>query len=203
MKRLSILVASALIVFGALTTPEAIAGGANGDQTVTGWAFIFNHPENCTDNMDPPGPGPCDSIADVFASGGAVVYLTGTRVQSNGRAIFAGSISEDVGHEYVFGELTNAAGAEIHVGLQTHGGTAGDAASRDLQATTPEGACNPDCFILQFAIFPPGAGLGTEQAGAVMWSADGSPVAGASATIKRVDVPGDREMVVISIDTRL
>jgi hypothetical protein len=77
------------------------------------------------------------------------------------------------------------------------------AAERDDQTTAPEGSCNPDCFIVQFTVFPPGMGLGTMQAGSVSWNSDGSPVDGATATIKRVDVDGDNEIVVISIDTRL
>ena len=202
LRKICAILCGATLAFGIFGVPSAMAGG-NGDQTVTAWAFIFNNPENCIDNDNPELPGPCDSPADLGPSGGAVVYLTGTRVQSNGRAIFAGSISEGVSHEYIFGQLTNAGGAEIHVGLQTHGTTSDNASDRDLQATTPEGACNPDCGILQFVIFGPGAGLNTDQAGSVMRTADDSPVSGASATIKRRDVPGDHEIVIISIDTRL
>lgn len=203
MKIVKLIFASAALLAATASLQVATAGGGKGDDAYTAWAFIFNNPEDCIDNDNPELPGPCDSPADLGPSGGAVVYLTGQRVQSNGRAIFAGSISENVSHAYVFGQLTNAAGAEIHVGLQTHGRIAKTAAERDDQTTTPEGSCNPDCFIVQFTVFPPGAGLGTMQAGAVMWSSDDSPVNGATATIKRVDVPGDNEIVVISIDTRL
>jgi hypothetical protein len=89
------------------------------------------------------------------------------------------------------------------VGLQTHGRILGTAAERDTQTTTPEGGCNPDCFIVQFVVFPAGNGLGTEQTGVVMFDGTDTPVPGASATIKRIDVDGDNEIVVISIDTRL
>jgi len=208
-KKLKLIFASAALFAGTAGLQVVEAGGGNGDDAFTAWAFIFNNPNDCIDNStaglpaEQQTPGPCDSPVDLGPSAGAVVYLTGQRVQSNGRAIFAGSISENVSHEEIFGQLTNAAGAEIHVGVQTHGRVAGTAADRDAQTTTPEGACNPDCFIVQFVVFPPGEGIGTTQPGSVTWGSDGSSVKGATATIKRVDVDGPDEMVVISIDTRL
>ena len=196
MKKIKLLFACAALFAATAGLQVATAGGGNGDNAVTAWAFVFNHPEYCE--------GPCNGPdLGIPMVQGAVIYLTGQRVQSNGRAIFAGSISENVSHADVFGRLTNAGGAEIHVGLQTHGRILETAAERDDQTTTPEGSCNPECFIVQFAAFPPGMGLGTMQAGSVMWTSDGSPVDGATATIKCVDVDGDNEIVVISIDTRL
>ena len=195
MTKLRIMFACMTLTMSLMSMQWAVAGHGNGDEAFTAWAFVFNNPENCD--------GVCDEFNDVLLADGAVLYLTGQRVQRNGRAIFAGTINANVNNERIFGRLTNAGGAEIHVGLQSHGPVAATSEDRDAQTTLDGGACNPECEIKQFAIFPPGAGLGTSQDGTVTWASDGTEVRRSAATIRRVDVGDGDEVVVISIDTRL
>lgn len=164
------------------------ADDGNGDSIYTAWAFVFNHPEHCD--------GPCNApdLGDPMVEG-AVIYLTGQRVQSNGRAIFAGAISANSNHRQIGGSsmmgLVAPLTAEIHVGMQNHRRSSldGDATSRHDQATNP---CGPPCAIEQFATFLPAMVVGT-----VAHSSDSSPVANASATMTRS--PGG---VSITVDTR-
>lgn len=165
------------------------ADDGNGDSIYTAWAFVFNHPEHCDGPCNAPDLG--DSMVE-----GAVIYLTGQRVQSNGRAIFAGAISANSNHRQIGGSsimgLVAPLTAEIHIGLQNHQKSSleGDAAARHNQVTNP---CGPPCAIEQFATFLPAMSVGT-----VADAADSSPVADASATMTRSPTG-----VSISIDTRL
>ena len=167
----------------------ATADEGNGDSIYTAWAFVFNNPEYCE--------GPCNGpdLGNPMVQG-AVIYLTGQRVQSNGRSIFAGAISANSNHRQIGGSsvmgLVAPLTAEIHVGLQNHQRSSleGDAASRHGEATNP---CGAPCVIEQFAAFLPAMNVGT-----VSHSSDGSPVNGASATITR-----EPSGVSISVDTRL
>jgi hypothetical protein len=178
-----------VLIVGAAGLQIAQAGNSKGDIAFTNWAFVFNHPEFC----DGPCNGPDLGNPDV---GGAVIYLTGQRVQSNGRAIFAGAISVNSSYRQIGGSsptgITNPHGAEIHVGLQRHTEDSldGDATARHVQVTNP---CGPPCSIVQVAVF-----LQFESGGAVLHTSDLSPVKNSAATITRSD-----DGVTISIDTRL
>ena len=180
---------SLFIVSLLLPLQFAAADEGNGDSIYTAWAFIFNNPEYCD--------GPCNApdLADPMVEG-AVIYLTGQRVQSNGRAILAGAISASSNHRQIGGSsmmgLVAPLTAEIHVGLQNHlkSSLDGDGASRHNQATNP---CGPPCVIEQFATFLPAMSVGT-----VAHASDSSPVDGATATMTR-----EPSGVSISIDTQL
>jgi len=175
------------MLFVLVPAQGVLAGGDKGDTAFTAWAIVFNNAAACVDGCgedDVPRPG-------VAA---AVIFLTGQRVQSNGRAIFAGAITANSRHRQIGGP--SPAGilypdtAEIHVGLLPHpkGSLSGDAASRHGEVTRP---CM--CDFAQAAIFLPGAATGS-----VVDPATGEPVDGAAATIDRI-VTG----VTISVDTRL
>jgi len=188
MKLTKLLFISALITFATFSA-YAKGGKSNGDNIFSGWAFVFNHPESCD--------GACDmSDLGISEVGGAVIYLTGQRVQSNGRAIFAGAISADSSYGQFGGSspmgITNPHGAEIHTGILRHAEDSldGDATERHIQVTNP---CGPPCSIVQVAVFMPG-----ESEGAVSHTSDGSPVEKSAATIMRSD-----DGVTISVDTRL
>lgn len=174
-----------------ITAPSQMASAdeGNGDSIYTAWAFIFNNPEYCV--------GPCDGpdLANDMVEG-AVIYLTGQRVQSNGRAIFAGPISAGSNHRQIGGSsmmgLVNPLTAEIHVGLQNHQKSSldGDAGSRHNQATNP---CGPPCALVQAAAFLPGESVGDVH----FWGTD-TDVPGATATMTR-----EGSGVSITIDTSL
>ena len=146
------------VLVAVLAGQSALAGGGNGDRAYTAWAFIFNFPENCT--------VPCN--ADDLGNpdvGGAVIFLTGQRVQSNGRATFAGAISANSAHGQIGGSspvgLTMPLSAEIHVGLQDHtkGSLDGDALATHGQVTTP---CGPPCALVQATAFLPGESVAAD-----------------------------------------
>jgi hypothetical protein len=189
MRKSKFVLISVVLIAGATGLQIAQAGNSNGDIAFTNWAFVFNHPEFC----DGPCNGPDLGNPDV---GGAVMYLTGQRVQSNGRAIFAGAISANSSYRQIDGSspmgITNPQGAEIHIGLQRHTEDSldGDATARHMQVTNP---CGPPCSIVQVAVFMPYV-----SGGAVRHTSDDSPVKDSAATITRSD-----DGVTISIDTRL
>ena len=188
MKLIKTLFVATILIFATLSA-YAQGGNSNGDIAFTNWAFVFNHPESCAGPCDGPDLGNPDV-------GGAVIYLTGQRVQSNGRAIFAGAISADSSYGQIGGSspmgITNPHGAEIHVGIQRHAEDSldGDATERHIQVTNP---CGPPCSIVQVAVFLPNTSVG-----AVRHTSDDSPVNNSAATITRSD-----DGVTISIDTRL
>lgn len=156
------------------------------DHAFTAWAFVFNDPENCLG-------GVCDDPSDLCPADGAVIYLTGQRVQKNGRATLAGQISADSLHRVIGpggcpdNGLIDPINSEIHVGIQNHGAGSleGTPEQNHLQVTTPAGN------LIQFAIFLPGAAAG-------IVTENGVPVPDAAARITR-----DALGVSISIDTQL
>ena len=169
--------------------PSAVADGGNGDRAFTAWAFIFNFPEYCSVPCD------ADDLGDPDVAG-AVIYLTGQRVQSNGRATFGGAISANSSHRQIGGSspagLMMPLTAEIHVGLQDHtkGSLSGDALATHNQVTNP---CGPPCALVQATAFLPGE----EVAADVHFWGTTDSVPGATANMTRTDTG-----VSISIDTR-
>ena len=179
----------AILMMSLLPLQAVDAGGGNGDRAFTAWAFVFNNPGACVDGCG------ADDLGRAGVDG-AVIYLTGQRVQSNGRAILAGAISANSAHRQIGGNsplgLLLPLTAEIHVGLQDHqqGSLDGDDVSRHAEVTQP---CGPPCALVQAAIFLPGDSVGT-----VVPFGGGAPIPGAAATMTR-----EATGVSISIDTRL
>jgi hypothetical protein len=130
-----------LVVLAFLALPLS-AGGGNGDDAYTMWG-IFHH-----DFM-----GPDDTLT--------VAYLTGQRVQSNGRAAFGASYAEgsDIG-AFIPPGAPDALGPGLHDAVadivvlvfRTHGRYDG----RDEQIITGEFSGCPDCDDVQWACFLPG-----------------------------------------------
>jgi len=82
-------------------------------EVFTGWIFIFNHPEECSD-------GVCDSndLGETPAMGGA--YNFGGHAVGGPNLMISGHIS--VGEETFLGApLSNPGGAEIHLAIAPHG----------------------------------------------------------------------------------
>ena len=104
------------------------------------WWVVFNPGH--------PGPG--------LAPPSDVIFATG-HVVSNGKKFnFSASLNEDDNTGSVFPPgspgLTDAAGAEIHVAVRSHGQVIPELV--DLQISTIDGGCNP-CQDQQAAIFFP------------------------------------------------
>jgi hypothetical protein len=108
---------------------DAVFQGA--PEVFTGWAFVFNYPENCS--------LPCngDDLGDTPARGG--VYNFAGHIVGGDHLQFAGHIS--VGEEPFFAApgvpLENPYGAEIHLAVAPHGTLQPDALP--TQITTPIG----------------------------------------------------------------
>lgn len=112
-----------------------------------------------------------------------MVFLTGGRVQSNGRASFAGSYGEGstVGGSSGMG-LKDADTAVVRLLARSHG--AYDPAIAHEQVTTPDGGCDVAlCATTQYALFVPDGS--PQQTGPVFRTADDSIVAGAWAVLER------------------
>ena len=184
MKKLRIVFVSTVMLVCVAAMQSAFAGDKK-DHAFTGWAFVFNNPAACVDGCNGP---------DLCAADGAVIYLTGQRVQKNGRATFAGQISANSLHRVIGpgpclnNGLIDPINAEIHVGLDDHGegSLTGDADSKHQETT------NPGSNIRQVATFLSGA-----AAGSVSYTSNGATVPGSSARITRLDTG-----VSITIDTR-
>ena len=138
-------VALALALAAAAGTYSAQAAQtSNGDSAVTVWAVIFNDPENCV--------GGCGED-DLFRVGvnASVLFVAGSRVQSNGRAGFAGSITKNSPMGVLFGPgLVDTAGAEIHFVVRSHGRVIPELLAAQLSSVN--GGCPPnECIDVQFA----------------------------------------------------
>ncbi len=159
--------------------PVKAAETASGDTAVTMWAVIFNNPESCID-----GCGEDDlARAEVNPS---VLYVTGQRVQSNGRAAFAGAISKGSLMGVLFGPgLVDSAAAEIHLIIRSHGRVIPDMLA--AQVSSVNGGCPPNaCTDLQFAMHLPGAADATGRSSSpVQLFSDGSAVPGAQSLLRR------------------
>jgi len=118
---------------------------------VTSWWVIFNHPENCTDNMC----GEDDVFDHPELASVSLVSGAGTVVGYDGKAEFYSFLHKGYTYDAVFGSgLTNPRGAEIHFVLRTHGPAKGRMISEQLGSLN--GGCMPPnepCQDVQFAIF--------------------------------------------------
>lgn len=122
------------------TYPEGIEPGH--PEVFTLWAFIFNHPESCTD-------GECggdDLGADADAKGS--VYNVAGHVTSGRRLTLAGRIG--VGQPALAPPgvtptpLSNPEGAEIHLAVTSHGGL--DPSTLPGEFRSPTGSPVCDCW---------------------------------------------------------
>ena len=107
---------------------------------ITQWLFIFNEPENCSDNvcgLDDIG----NSEIRVVRSGGAMVVLPVLSRRFWSDSWFFARLHEDDGLEI----SRNAVVISV---LRTHGRAIDGA---DLP-TTPNEGCNPECTNIQFSI---------------------------------------------------
>jgi hypothetical protein len=94
-------------------------------EVFTGWAFIFNHPENClvpNQCVPPPPGGPAPN--DFTRARGGAYNFAGHAVSGGGTLNLIGHIS--VGDPQFGGPfgLENPAGADIHVAVAPHGALA-------------------------------------------------------------------------------
>jgi hypothetical protein len=156
---------------GSYNYPEGIpAESQAGPEIFTGWAFIFNHPENCVSFPEPPRCGPDDftdeSKASVYNFAGHASSLSHQRgdlvldAGSDGMIVLHGTINtgEDVYPNVPPNALTfpleNPMGAEIHASIAPHGQL--DVSTMDLQAelTSPQGGPGCDCIWLATFIPP-------------------------------------------------
>jgi hypothetical protein len=91
-------------------------------EVFTGWAFIFNEPENCAvpNQCIPPPPG-APAPNDFTEGRGGVYNFAGHPVSGGGALNLVGHLS--VGESQFGGPfgLENPAGAEIHVAVAPHG----------------------------------------------------------------------------------
>jgi len=117
---------------GAPLHPEVSSGGPDQPEVFTMWIFIFNYPDECTDDE-------CDldDIGDTPAKGG--VYQGDGRIATEATLELSGGVR--VGQVAVNGSsLENPIGAEVHVGIAPHGrALAGD----DLRAQLNSPLGNP------------------------------------------------------------
>lgn len=146
---------------------------------VTLWYVVFNDPGNCSDGvcgeddifvdgMMDKGPD-LDAIDEAEVS---VVYAAGRVVRRSGRVVLRGGLEEDevpggtnqvvIGHpddgslipSPVTG-IKDVEESEVHVVVQDHGRAHRNRALRHQQLTQFQGACNPDCVDIQFAVHLP------------------------------------------------
>lgn len=116
---------------------------------VTLWWFVFNHPENCTHGtvLGHCGPHDLAILGGDPSVESSLVFGTGRVVDRWGLASFSSSLSAGDTSSAAFGPgVTNASGAEIHVGLRDDG-----------VATAPPqlgfSICG-GCPFVQFSAFP-------------------------------------------------
>lgn len=154
------------------------ADTSDGDTAVTMWAVIFNNPQNCNNGCG----------ADDLATPGvnaSVLYVTGQRVQSNGRAAFAGAFSKNSVMGTLFGPgLIDPATAEIHLIVRSHGRVIPDMLAGQISSVN--GGCPPNtCTDLQFAAHLPGAAVSGVSTSVVQLFSNGSTVPGAQSVLRR------------------
>ena len=120
---------------GTYTYPDGAVEGP--PEVFTLWAFIFNHPENCTD--------PCngDDLGDATGAFGGAYNVGGHITGGGGHMNIAGRIG--VGEEpRAFAPLELPATAEVHVALAPHG--AMDPTTLPGELSQPAGSPICDCW---------------------------------------------------------
>lgn len=166
-----------------LTALPAAAEEGTGD-AVTLWGVFFNNPGACSDGVC----GEDDVFGDPGPPQTAVVFLSGQRISSNGRASYGASYGEGstVGAlPLPTNSLIDAQSAEIHLVLRTHGRYLPELA--DEQITTFGGGCDVQtCEDVQGAVFrPQDADASGRQTSKVVRFSDGAEISDAWATLWR------------------
>lgn len=130
---------------------EGVPTPSASPEVFTGWAFVFNYPDECAN-----GPGEC-SGPDLFnpAVGAGVYNFAGHPTGAGGKLVLNGSIK--VGQPAggppgsTMAPLSNPGGAEVHMAIAPHGLI--DPSNMPAQARTPVG--NPACACWWVAVFAP------------------------------------------------
>ena len=130
-------------------------------EVFTGWAFIFNQPENCAiPNQCVPPPPNAPAPNDFTTARGGVYNFAGHPVSGGGALNLVGHLS--VGESQFGGPygLENPAGAEIHVAVAPHGVLVPELLPEQIR--TPVGS-PPFWWLAQF----PGGATSTSDTHAV------------------------------------
>lgn len=169
----------------ALLLGLAASAPATEREAFTLWWVIFNQPENCFDGCGE------DDLANPAAEP-SVVYASGQVARLGGRVQLVASLYEQANgyvDEVIGGPgLLDAAGAEIHAIVRSHG-PADLAIYKDQISQFVDPGCSDvggpnTCVDIQFAVHPPDGG----EIADVFWFPDfegGSAVPGASSTLRR------------------
>lgn len=132
--------------------PEGVPTPSASPEVFTGWAFVFNHPENCA-----AGPGNC-SGPDLFnpAVGAGVYNFAGHPTGAGGNLVLTGHIQ--VGQPAggppgsTKAPLSNPEEAEVHVAIAPHGLI--DPSNMPFQARSPVGSPTCDCWWVSLFFAP-------------------------------------------------
>lgn len=140
---------------------QPVAPVSGTPEVFTGWAFIFNQPENCAvpNQCVPPPPG-TPAPNDFTTARGGVYNFAGHPVSGGGTLNLVGHIS--VGESQFGGPfgLENPAGAEIHLAVAPHGVLVPELMPD--QISTPVGS-PPFWWVARF--LPPSGAIGAADAG--------------------------------------
>ena len=107
-------------------------------EVFTLWAFVFNHPENCSDDMCGP-----DDMSDPAVGFGA--YNPGGHVNAGATLNLSGRIG--VGDPAggppgsAVTDLSNPSGAEVHLAVTAHGGLDPSTLPGEFHVPTGNGGC--------------------------------------------------------------
>jgi hypothetical protein len=156
---------------GSYHYPEGIPPEAQAAPEIfTGWAFIFNHPENCVSFAEVPRCGPDDfteeAMASVYNFSGHASSLSHERgdlvldAGTDGMIVLSGTINSgdpvypNVPPNALTFPLENPMGAEIHASIAPHGQL--NVTTMDLEAelSSPQGGPGCDCIWLATFIPP-------------------------------------------------
>lgn len=127
---------------------EGVPAPSASPEVFTGWAFVFNYPDNCAVRGSCAGP-------DLFnpAVGAGVYNFAGHPTGAGGNLVLTGHIQ--VGQPAggppgsTMAPLSNPGGAEVHMAIAPHGEI--DPSNMPFQARSPVG--NPGCacwWVAQF-----------------------------------------------------
>lgn len=154
---------------GSYTYPETVPPERQAHpEGFTGWAFVFNHPELCVTNPEPPRCGPQDFNDQVrfgaYNFGGHVSSLSQhgmgeliANEATDGMLTISGSVlvgqaEREMPDRMTF-PLENPEGAEVHAAIAPHGQLDVSLLPKDMYEPTG----SPDCGCWWVAIFLPPA----------------------------------------------
>jgi hypothetical protein len=131
--------------------PEGVPTPSASPEVFTGWAFVFNYPDECAG-----GAGHCGG-PDLFNPlvGAGVYNFAGRPTGAGGNLVLTGHIQ--VGQPAggppgsTMASLSNPGGAEVHVAIAPHGLI--DPSNMPAQTRTPVGS--PTCECWWVAVFAP------------------------------------------------